>query len=170
MYVEYRNDICQWAAASTQCFVHTLMIVPEGLWEIMGWGKLKRPCSWWAFTRSFITHWALLKHFPSTVNHSIALWRLNTAYALIDSHEQRTLIKKLSIMTVCYCQCSWIYSAESLGQVIRVKGQDPVFECLTRCRGCTRCLSDSRFVCMKPLPSCTFINVHTLSRCNYLSK
>lgn len=45
MHAECWGDICQWSSNLYQCFVHRQMIVPEGLWEIMGQGKQRDPAA-----------------------------------------------------------------------------------------------------------------------------
>lgn len=44
LYIECSGDICQWSSNLYPCFVHRL-IVPEGLWEIIGWGKQRAPAA-----------------------------------------------------------------------------------------------------------------------------
>lgn len=41
----YRVQRCQWSSNLYQCFVHSQMIVPESLWEIIGWGKQRAPAA-----------------------------------------------------------------------------------------------------------------------------
>lgn len=85
VYCTCSDDICQWSSNLYPCFVHRL-IVPEGLWEIIGWGKQRAPAAdEHSLTHSTGIH-CTAGFAASHSRHHTALWCENIqTHWLVDS-------------------------------------------------------------------------------------